>query len=238
MELIPDDGFIEQVCERGHQSIAILNHPKFEILSEFAISAIVDDHYRESVTSFSASLERLFEFYIDIVCRSHAINPSEFAETWKQLGKFSERQAGAFSVAYLLETGGSPKLLNQKFVAFRNNVVHQGKIPTRKEAVEFGQAVADCVEPILSSLQAPKYKQALLDEMVARNRVGSMKARSLKARTTSGAISVPFSTGRTAGAISIEDILDERANRPDFEKGLKFANALGSVMNHFRKADQ
>ena len=34
-------------------------------------------------------------------------------------------------------------------MAFRNGVIHEGKIPTRDEAVEFGQAVLDVARPLL-----------------------------------------------------------------------------------------
>ena len=160
--MMPDNGVIESTCPRGHQQFNVSQQVRFELLSKLAVSAIADGYYREGVASFTASLERLFEFYVDIICRHRGIEPDQFHPTWKRLANQSERQIGAFCLAYLLENGVAPKLLKEDtWVRFRNNVIHKGYFPTAKETIAFGQAVADLVAPLLDLLKSEHYADAL-----------------------------------------------------------------------------
>ncbi len=47
---------------------------RFEVLTETAMQAIVDGYYREAVASFAASLERIFQFYVEVVTHSKGID--------------------------------------------------------------------------------------------------------------------------------------------------------------------
>ncbi len=53
-----------------------------------------------------------------------------------------------------------PKLLSNRKVKFRNEVVHKGKIPSRQEALDYGQAVLDVVRPILKQVKK-KYPEGV-----------------------------------------------------------------------------
>jgi hypothetical protein len=44
--------------------------------------------------------------------------------------------------------GHPPDLLSTNMVELRNKVIHNGKIPTYKECIKFGQAVIDLISPI------------------------------------------------------------------------------------------
>ena len=52
-----DDFIYNLVCEEGHEQISILKTPRFEILVQIAISAILDGYYRDAVATFSSALE-------------------------------------------------------------------------------------------------------------------------------------------------------------------------------------
>jgi hypothetical protein len=65
----------------------------------------------------------------------------------------SERQYGAYIFYYLIQYGEKPVLLTDKYVAFRNAVIHKGKIPTRDEAISFGKEIFRLVKPTLSRLK-------------------------------------------------------------------------------------
>lgn len=73
--------------------------------------------------------------------------------SWRNVAAQSERQFGAFVFLYALEFGRPPKLLDQKWIELRNEVIHKGKIPTKDEALQYGQDVLDVVRPILREMQ-------------------------------------------------------------------------------------
>lgn len=142
-----DDGRYEIACDKGHKSVTILQQQKFELLFDIGAYAILDGYYREAVSSFSSSLERFYEFFIKAVLLNNGISEETVRETWKQVSKQSERQLGAFVITHASEFGQPPILMSNKKVEFRNDVIHRGKIPSRQEAVDYGQSVLDVLQP-------------------------------------------------------------------------------------------
>lgn len=155
-----DDGRYEVTCPKGHKSVTILQQQKFEVLFDIGAYAIVDGYYREAVSSFTSSLERFYEFFVKVVLLGKGINEEEFSRSWQLVENQSERQLGAFIFLYLTEFGMSPTLLSNRNVHFRNEVIHKGKIPTRQEALAYGQAVLDVVRPILKEIK-DKYRDGV-----------------------------------------------------------------------------
>lgn len=150
---IRNDGLYEFTCPKGHKSVTILQEQKFEILFEIGAHAILDGYYREAVSSFATSLERFRAFYAKVICLSRGIEDEQIEIAWKQVSQQSERQLGTFLCSYLIETGCPPTLLSNKWRRFRNNVIHKGLIPEKKEAVEYGQQVLDLILPVLYELK-------------------------------------------------------------------------------------
>ncbi len=148
-----DDGRYELLCPKGHTSITILQQQKFEVLFDIGAYAIVDGYYREAVSSFTSSLERFYEFVIKASLFEKGIEEKAISESWKHVASQSERQYGAFIFLYLNDFGKSPQLLSNSRTEFRNEVIHKGKIPTREEAIEYGQAVLDIIRPILQQVK-------------------------------------------------------------------------------------
>lgn len=148
-----DDGRYELTCSCSHQTTIVLQEHKFEILFDIGAYAILDGYYREAVSSFTSSLERVYEFYIKVITIEKGIKEEPFASSWKMVANQSERQLGAFIFLYTLEHGISPTLLNNSNAKFRNEVIHKGKIPTKKEALSYGNAVLEVVRPILKDLK-------------------------------------------------------------------------------------
>jgi len=143
-------------CLKGHSTSTIVQLEKHEILSEIAINAIIDGYYREAVSSFTATLERFYELYLRTVFADKQLDDVEFDEPWKLVKKQSERQFGAFLFLYVLEEGKSPPCLSQRSIAFRNRVIHEGLIPTRDEAIGYGQGVLDVITPVMNALVLQK----------------------------------------------------------------------------------
>lgn len=148
-----DDGKYEVTCSKGHNSTTVLQQQKFELLFDIGAYAIVDNYYREAVNSFTSSLERFYEFFIKAVLLDKGIEDNAFLQAWKMIASQSERQLGAFVFVYLTEFKSPPTLLSTTNVQFRNEVIHKGKIPTRQQALEYGQGVLDVVRPILKQVK-------------------------------------------------------------------------------------
>lgn len=144
-----DDGRYEVVCPKGHTSTTILQQQKFEVLFDIGAFAIVDGYYREAVSSFTSGLERFYEWFIQACLYEKGLDEKSISNAWKMVASQSERQFGAFAFLYAYDFGAAPPTLSNSRVAFRNEVIHKGKIPSRDEAVTYGQAVLDVIRPIL-----------------------------------------------------------------------------------------
>ena len=149
---LKDDGRYEFTCPQGHKTVTILQQQKFELLFEIGAYALVDGYYRESVASFTAALERFYEFFFRVVFLREHQEDDAVEKSWKTMAAQSERQLGAYVAAYLMTFKSAPELLPNSKVKFRNNVIHKGAIPSKQEALQFGQAIMDIVNPVLSKL--------------------------------------------------------------------------------------
>jgi hypothetical protein len=153
-EQINNSGIYEINCDKGHKSKTIIDNINFEILFEYGLNAIADGYYREAVSSFTASMERYFEFFIKTVLRASDIDFFTVDKIWKHINNQSERQLGAYITMYSQTFREEPILLNaNKDVPFRNSVIHKGYIPSKWEAVDFGSSVMKIIEQSLINLK-------------------------------------------------------------------------------------
>ena len=139
-----------------------LRKHKFEMLFDLATRALMDGYAREAVASFAASLERFFEFYTRAAVLERASNAGEdFAEasgrleqTWKLMAAQSERQLGAFSLAYLWREGQVPDFLTPQALGsdLRNRVIHRGYLPQRNEVDAYAARVFALIDRLLTRL--------------------------------------------------------------------------------------
>jgi hypothetical protein len=149
-----DDGKYEVRCAAGHVGLVIVDNVKFELLFEVGLNALVDGYPREAVSSFASALERFYEFYWHTVAAFHSIPQDQADAAWKAVAKQSERQLGMYISAVLILTLQAPVLLNpNKEVKLRNNVIHNGYIPTIEEATEFGNTVMQQINGALATLR-------------------------------------------------------------------------------------
>ena len=164
-----DNGRYDLKCPNGHDTTTVVQQQKYEILFEIGAHAILDGYYREAVSSFTASMERFFEYSMRVMFHHRTNSDSLFKACWRRMSKQSERQLGAYLAMWAAEWGVLPPLLEdqkvgkESAVAFRNAVIHNGTIPTRAEAIEFGEAILTVVRPAQATLQS--LEQAVLAVM-------------------------------------------------------------------------
>lgn len=172
-----DDGRYEVECPKGHRTVTHLQQQKFELLFDIGAYAITDGYYREAVSSFAASLERFYEFFVCAQMLQKGIEPATIDNVWKMVAAQSERQLGGFVLLYSLEFDHPPQLLNNNQVTFRNDVIHKGKIPTHSQALDYGQAVLDVVRPILKEAQErfPDGIKKTIDQHISQSRTAAIQ---------------------------------------------------------------
>jgi hypothetical protein len=147
-----ESGAVFATCPKGHESAAVYNHHKYDVLFQSGIAALEDGYANEAVSSFSAALERAYEFFIRVVCRKRGLTEDQIEAAWKFIAKQSERQFGAFTTLYLLETN-QPFPLPDWVPAFRNKVIHQGAIPPVAEVSRFAGEVFTLIRVVIKHLQ-------------------------------------------------------------------------------------
>ncbi|WNF47725.1 hypothetical protein RHP75_04610 [Pseudomonas sp. SG20056] len=148
-----DDGCYEVTCSFGHATVTVLQQHKFEVLFDIGAHAILDGYYREAVSSFTSSLERFYEFAIRIFLEKTTESDALFQSVWKSVSSQSERQLGAFIFLWATHFKEAASLLPQGMITFRNEVIHKGKIPSRDEAIKYGNSVLEVLRPKLKALQ-------------------------------------------------------------------------------------
>jgi len=148
---VQDNNLYFVKCPKGHDSYVVLQEQKFELLFAIGACALLDGYYREAVTSFTSSLERFHEFYVWAALLQNGYKDSDIEAFWKPLSRQSERQLGAYLALYMREHGTLPPTLSSKNVEFRNDVIHRGKIPDRREALAYGECILEMIRPALEN---------------------------------------------------------------------------------------
>lgn len=153
---IDNSGWLEYICPKGHTTIFVLQNLKFDLLFETGAFALLDGYPREAVTSFSASIERYYEFHLTVLFLYRGMGIESFHEVWKHISKLSERQLGAYILCHAFEFGESPPILPKKpdYQKFRNDVIHNGLIPCEQEAIDFGEAVLKVIRASIIKLRS------------------------------------------------------------------------------------
>ncbi len=202
-----DDGRYEFTCDNGHRTTTILQQERFEILFDIGGHAILDGYYREAVSSFSTSLEQFYEFFVKVVFLSKGMDTTALGAAWKHIAKQSERRLGAFVITYLAEFGKPPNILSTTKVQFRNDVIHGGKIPSRQQALDYGQTVLDVIRLQLTQLRdrCPEGVQAATLSHLRSGRTA--KDQNRRVSTLSIATILGWSIGEGRGDPSLEKAL-------------------------------
>jgi hypothetical protein len=139
-----NDGLYEITCERNHESKIVVTNLKYDILFELGLNALLDENYRDAISNFTASLEKFYEFFCQVQLHYSGTDYEDIERIWKPLSKLSERQLGAYIIAYSSLTNKPTQLLNpNKEVKLRNDVIHNGYIPSANEAFKYGTSVSE-----------------------------------------------------------------------------------------------
>lgn len=148
-----ESGLYRYSCQQGHESIGYLSKTKTEIIFEMGVRAFIDGYYRESISSFSSSLERSLELYLELESIDNQ-NHVNFSKFWKNVSGQSERQLGAFHYSWFQKYKSPFLLFDDKMVELRNRTIHKGHYASKVEAEKYGEYVLKVIEEIFSTCVA------------------------------------------------------------------------------------
>ncbi|MGL4683748.1 MAG: hypothetical protein ACRCV4_12005 [Hafnia alvei] len=131
-----DDQIARVKCDQGHDMAIIVRAPKFELLLESGANALKHNFTLEASASFSAALERFFEFCTNVILKHLSMPPSLYKTMFNTMSRQSERQLGSFFVLHALVFGTAYEP-NQKITEFRNAIIHKGMIPSPEKSKKF-----------------------------------------------------------------------------------------------------
>lgn len=143
---IQDMGLYRENCLEGHPLVILLDNQPYELLFESGLEAFVDGYFRESISSFAAALERLYEFSIRVQLLSDGIDAGTVDAMWRGVSSQSERQLGMYIGLRTSKDAAPPNTLDQSLTKLRNSVIHKGYFPKIEEAYVFGEAVYNLIK--------------------------------------------------------------------------------------------
>jgi hypothetical protein len=141
-------------CPKGHENAVATQTLRHEMLFEIGLNAIKDTYYRESISSFAASVERYYELAIRVICRHNKLADDVLQRSWKSVGSQSERQTGAYIFLYAATFSEVAPILPDKMTKLRNDVIHKGILPDKAQAVDFGEASYHVIQTGIQKLRA------------------------------------------------------------------------------------
>lgn len=150
---LEDSNIYNFTCTNGHATLAFLNNQRYEILFEKGVENIRRENFNEAIYSFYVSLERFFEFCIEVFINSDPARKQIFLNIWKIISNKSERQLGAFLALWTYVMNESPSLLSDKQINLRNNVIHKGTFVSKEKALKFGGEVGIVIQKNLNNLK-------------------------------------------------------------------------------------
>lgn len=161
---ILDDSRIHYItCKKNHEYVVVISAAKYELLFDIGLTAYTDGYMREAVSSFSASLERFYEFFISFYLYKIKVDKQLISQAWKSISNQSERQLGAFNYLFLTCFNKVAPELSSSSRGFRNSVIHKGYIPKPQETIEYGESIYEQISHVLTQIENKFGWQSLYD---------------------------------------------------------------------------
>ena len=146
-----DNGVVYLTCDKGHRTAEVYRSRKHQFLFESGCHALLDHYTNEAVSTFSAALERAYEFFLRVAYRKLGLPSSLLDASWKHVIAQSERQFGAF-IFLFPAIAGEPFQLPERIPQLRNKVIHRGYIPRFDEVLKYAEAIFSLIRKIMHVL--------------------------------------------------------------------------------------
>ena len=224
-----DDGIALVECSAGHKTALVMQSQKFEMLLDSGAVAFLEGFTLEACASFSAALERFYEFSLRVASFGFKMRDEVYSAMFLEMARQSERQLGAFMLLHALEFGSADKP-KRSITEFRNATIHKGVIPTVEEAHKFCSEVYETIYTLFGTIRA-KYTDFI--HSVVREELGKRQAKvpnNMRVSTSAGGNL--FCISREPNASSFSDALQS------FRKQREMLNAAIPEMMALHRALQ
>jgi hypothetical protein len=151
-----DGPFYDLTCPAGHEARVLLGNPKHEVLFQMAAYSLLDENYRDAIATFGSSLEEFWEFALQCIYASQGVERLPVPRV--KGGGRKARFENAWRNVFKPEPPGTPQppeppALTIEEYEIRNEVLHEGRVPTQRQAFEFGNKVLVRVAPAMQTLR-------------------------------------------------------------------------------------
>lgn len=141
-----------------HQIWVFLNNPRFEIFIREAIDTYIDGYYLESFMKFYQALENFRRLFVEASLFNKDNSFSNILEISRGSLKNSTFLYGAYKFAYFEFFREIPDIKHAKhslqinsktnLTEYRNNVVHNGKYPSKQDIEKIGEIIIHYIQDI------------------------------------------------------------------------------------------
>jgi protein-arginine kinase activator protein McsA len=146
-----DDSYIIEVnCKQGHQTYHVGRMIDYEYYFDKAIYNYDDENYFGAVASATVAIDCFYEFFNKIILRTVGFKSESNQQ--KYIRKNSVRRIGFFVGLYLLTFRKEPLIFLTDHEKLRNEVVHNGKIPSKTKTKEYIDYVLKIINTTLDEL--------------------------------------------------------------------------------------
>ncbi|MBC1306947.1 hypothetical protein [Listeria booriae] len=164
-EITNEDEFILK-CPKGHSIETFISVSKFALLFENGLSAYNQGFYTEAFSSFYTALENFrLTFAKSFMVQDNKMDNALVNQIFKT-NKNSLIIYGAFVSAYSIffkeapDTKTSKIRIDPQFIKIRNDVFHNGYIPTTDEVAELGHNVYSYIKRIHSAYATYNFSES------------------------------------------------------------------------------
>lgn len=154
-----NEGIYDAECPNGHKYKFDIACNPFQVIFENGIYALCDKYYIEAFSSFASAYERFMEFFVQVVTISNGVDLDKFKTNLGKNMNRAERLLGAYAMGYMVAFNEQPKVMTNSLNKLRNDVVHNGYIPEKKDCIKYGNALLKIITPTIKRLREDsKYK--------------------------------------------------------------------------------
>lgn len=141
-------------CDQNHTTQTCLQNPRFEILFDIGVKALQEGFQDAAVSRFAAALENFYEYCIKVWLYANELKTPEIDSLWNDI-KLSERRLGAFYALFSIDKHRYNYLTNinlsiQKWAKFRNDVIHNGYLPSYNESFQKAEEIYLFIRKIMT----------------------------------------------------------------------------------------
>ena len=211
-------------CDNKHKNRIFVQNESFELLYDSAIIAYCDGYNRECVLNIASALECFYEYAIGLIIYSKSGDYTDVTKFLKNIKKRSECREGAF-YGICKATFNENLIIEEKMKNFRNDVIHNGKFPSKDDTIKYAECAFDLITSFFK-LVKDNINEELFKEYNFVNRIENTKEREKKNNIEE----VFIVDNNQCVTVTIPTIISQSRENPSFDNQIE---ALRKNMEYY-----